>query len=80
MAELEPPVPSPRIRLWRYLPILLVLGLAVQLLVPQITTLENSWSVVKGLTWWAVAVAVVVQVLSYLGSGFNFTHYSGYQP
>jgi uncharacterized protein (TIRG00374 family) len=62
--------PSPKIRLWRYLPILIVLGLAVHLLVPQITTLESSWSVVKGLIWWAAALAVIVQVLSYLGSGF----------
>jgi uncharacterized membrane protein YbhN (UPF0104 family) len=60
----------PKIRLWRHLPILIVLGLAVHLLVPQITTLEHSWSVVKSLTWWAVALAVAAQVLSYLGNGY----------
>lgn len=63
--------PSPKIRLWRYLPILIILGLAVHLLVPQITTLENSWSVIQRLTWWAVALAVLAQILSYLGSGFT---------
>ena len=61
---------SPQIRLWRHLPILIILGLAVYLLVPQITTLESSWSVVQGMLWWAVALAVVAQVLSYLGAGF----------
>jgi uncharacterized protein (TIRG00374 family) len=70
MTELEEPIPTPQIRLWRYLPILIILGLAVYLLVPQIATLENSWAVVQGMAWWAVALAVVAQVLSYFGSGF----------
>jgi uncharacterized membrane protein YbhN (UPF0104 family) len=70
MASHEQALKSPKIRLWRYLPILIILGLAVHLLVPQITTLESSWSVVQGMTWWAVALAVFAQALSYLGSGF----------
>ena len=67
MADLEP---IPKIRLWHYLPVLIILGLAVYLLVPQITTLENSWAVVTGMIWWAVALAIVAQIFSYLGSGF----------
>lgn len=70
MANHEQLLKSPKIRLWRYLPILIILGLAVHPLVPQITTLESSWSVVKGMAWWAVALAAVAEVLSYLGSGF----------
>jgi len=61
---------SPKIHIWRYLLILIILGLAVHLLVPQIASLESSWSVVQGMTWWAVALAVVAQVFSYLGAGF----------
>jgi uncharacterized protein (TIRG00374 family) len=61
---------SPKKHPWRYLLLLIILGLAVQLLVPQIATLESSWSVVQGMTWWAVALAVVAQGLSYLGAGF----------
>jgi hypothetical protein len=34
----------PKIRLWRYLPILIILGLAAYLLALQITTLKNSSS------------------------------------
>jgi len=60
----------PKLRLWRYLPILIILGLAVHLLVPQITTLEHSWSVVKGLTWWALVFAIIAQVLSYISNGY----------
>ncbi len=55
---------------WRYLFILIVLGLAVHLLVPQITSLEHSWEVVERLTWWAAAAAAVAQVISYLGNGY----------
>jgi hypothetical protein len=35
MADQEHPLKSPKIRLWRYLPLLIILGLAVHLLVPQ---------------------------------------------
>lgn len=61
---------APKIRAWRYLPILIILGLAVHLLVPQITALANSWSVIRKMTWWAVTLAIFAQILSYLGSGF----------
>jgi uncharacterized protein (TIRG00374 family) len=70
MADHENPLKSPQKRLWRSLLTLIILGLAVHLLVPQITTLTSSWSVVQGMIWWAVALAVLSQALSYLGSGF----------
>src|SRR5574341_208178 len=71
MAERQHPAPAPKIRLWRYVPLLIILGLAVHLILPQITTLENSLSVVQKMTWWAVALALTAQVLSYLGSGYT---------
>jgi glycosyltransferase 2 family protein len=70
MADQEHPLRSPKVRPWRYLPLLIILGLAVHLLVPQITTLKNSWSVVQGMIWWSVILAILAQALSYLGSGF----------
>ncbi len=71
MADHEHPRTSSKKRLWRYLAILLILGLAVRLLLPQISTLEDSWSVVLGMAWWAVVLAAVSQMLSYAGSGFT---------
>ena len=65
----QPLIPS-RKHLWRYLPILLVLGLATYFLLPQLATLKQSWSVVQNMLWWAVALAALAQVFSYLGSGF----------
>jgi len=71
MADRERPVAPPKIRLWRSLPILITMGLAVHLLLPQITTLEKSWSVVQDMAPWAVALAIIAQVLSYAGSGYT---------
>jgi uncharacterized membrane protein YbhN (UPF0104 family) len=63
----EPPRPAGR---WlRNLLTLLLLGLAVHLILPQIATLEHSLQVIQGMTWWAVALAAGAQVVSYLGSG-----------
>jgi glycosyltransferase 2 family protein len=70
MADQEQPLKPPQIRLWRYLPILIVMGLAVHLLLPQITALEKSWQVLKSLLPWAVGLAFIAQILSYLGSGY----------
>ena len=63
-------VPQLTVRLGRYLLPLLLLGLAVHLILPQIATLEQSLQVIKGMVLWAIALAVVAQVLSYVGSGF----------
>jgi uncharacterized protein (TIRG00374 family) len=66
---------SPRpARHWlRNLFTLLLLGLAVHLVLPQIATLKHSLLVIKGMTWWAVALAAGAQVVSYLGSGVLLT-------
>jgi len=58
------------VRVVRYLLPLVLLGLAVHLVLPQIATLEHSLQVIRGMALWAVALAVVMQVLSYLGSGY----------
>ena len=58
------------IRLGRYVLPLLLLGVAVHLILPQIASLEHSLQVIKGMAWWAVALAIAMQLLSYLGSGY----------
>lgn len=63
-------VPQLTVRVGRYLLPLLLLGLAVHLILPQIATLEQSLQVIKAMALWAVVLAVVAQVLSYVGSGF----------
>ena len=50
--------------------VLIVIGLAVYLLLPQLIAIENSWQVLLNLFPWAVAIAFLAQVLSYFGNGF----------
>jgi uncharacterized protein (TIRG00374 family) len=57
-------------KVWQKLGLLVLLGLAVHLILPQITSLEKSWQVLTTLLPWAVALAFVAQFLSYLGSGY----------
>jgi len=71
MAERKLTIRAPKVRLWRYLPILIILGLAVHLLLPQIADLRKSWSVIRQMTWWVVALAICAQALSYVGSGYT---------
>ena len=54
----------------RYLLPLILLGLAVHLLLPQITTFEHSYQVMEKMVFWAVGMAVVSQIFSYLSSGY----------
>jgi uncharacterized membrane protein YbhN (UPF0104 family) len=49
---------------------LVLIGLAIHLLLPQIATLERSADVLRSLAWWALALAVTAQALSYAGNGY----------
>lgn len=62
--------PGLKIRLVRYLLPLLLLGLAVHLILPQLATFEHSLQVIKQMAPWALALAGAMQVFSYLGSGY----------
>lgn len=53
-----------------YIILLIVLGLAVHLLLPQINTLQHSYQIIKNMLVWAVILAVIAQIISYLGSGY----------
>jgi len=63
-------VPRLVMRPLRYLPLLILLGLAVHLLLPQITALEHSFEVLERMLLWAVGLALLAQALSYVGSGY----------
>ena len=59
------------IRIGRNLTRLVILGLAVHLILPQLTSLEYSLNVIESMTVWAVGLAIVAQLISYLGSGYQ---------
>ncbi len=57
----------------RYLLTLIILGLAVHLILPQLASFQHSYAVIKDLVIWAFVLAVVAQACSYLGSGYLLT-------
>jgi len=70
MANLEEQTPPTKKKTWRFVIILIVLGLAVNLLLPQISNFTEAWSVVKTMTWWAVGLAALSIIFSYLSYGY----------
>ena len=54
----------------RYLTLLVVLGLAVHLILPQRVSLEHSYQVIQSMIIWAVIFALVAEFMSYLSSGY----------
>ena len=58
------------LRAGRYLPTLILLGLAVNLILPQLASVEESMQVIKTMVLWAVLLAAFSQVIRYVGSGY----------
>lgn len=73
---METPPPQPGdgsfkvVRITRYLVLLVMLGLAVHLILPQIASLQHSYQVIRDMILWVVALAILAQAASYLGSGY----------
>ena len=58
------------VRITRYLVLLVMLGLAVHLILPQIASLKHSYQVIQDMIFWVVGLAILAQTASYLGSGY----------
>jgi len=54
----------------RYLTILILTGLAVHLILPQLASVEASLQVIKKMILWAVLLSALAQIISYLGTGY----------
>lgn len=63
-----------RRRAWRTLGVLLLLALAIHVLLPQLTTLEASLAVLRGVRWWGVLLALLAQGASYWGAAVTVRH------
>ena len=62
--------PAPRGKVVCYLLMLVIMGLAVNFLLPQIASLEHSYQVIKEMQVWAVILAMSAQFGFYYGSGY----------
>lgn len=59
-----------KIRPFRYVLTLIIIGFAISIFLPQIATLENSISVLRSMSVGLVGLAAIAQILSYLGNGY----------
>lgn len=51
--------------------IIIIIGLAIYFVIPQIASLQKNIVVVRSLKFWAVGLAITAQLTSYFGSGFT---------
>ncbi|RJQ41850.1 MAG: UPF0104 family protein [Anaerolineaceae bacterium] len=54
----------------RSLLLLIFLGVGVQLLLPQLNSIQKSMYVLKNLKYWALSLAFICEFFSYVGSGY----------
>jgi uncharacterized protein (TIRG00374 family) len=66
----RPPWLPSKIRLLRSLLYLIIIGLAVYILLPQITSIEESIRVLRSMSPWMVGLALLAQIGSYFGRGY----------
>jgi uncharacterized protein (TIRG00374 family) len=65
-----PPWLPPKTRLVRSLLYLIIIGLVLYILVPQITSIEESIRVLRSMWRWLVGLALLAQMGSYVGRGY----------
>ncbi len=68
--SLVSPPPPFVLKAGHYLPTLILLGLAVHLILPQLASVESSFQVIRTMVLWAVLLAALAQVMSYAGTGY----------
>ena len=54
----------------RYLIVLVVLGLAVNFILPRLMDVNEAMHVMRNMTWWLVAAAALAEIMAYFSYGF----------
>ena len=62
--------PQNKRKTWRVIIVLVLLGLAVNLVLPKIMDIRHSFEVIREMTWWVVALAVLAEGFAYLSYGY----------
>lgn len=70
MADFENEKTQDKKKTWRVIVILVLLGLAVNLVLPKMMDIRHAIEVVREMTWWAVGMAVLAIGVVYLGDGY----------
>jgi uncharacterized protein (TIRG00374 family) len=58
-----------KLRILRVVPVVLILGLLVHLLLPRLDTITDSLETLRSMKPWAIAMAVLMESLSYVANG-----------
>jgi len=58
------------LHLGRTILMLILLGFAVHMILPQLAELNNSIEIIKGMSLWVVGLATISEFMSYTGSGY----------
>ena len=66
----RPPRLPDKVHLARSLVYLIIIGLAVYIFLPQITSIEESIRVLRSMSPWLVGLALLAQIGSYVGRGY----------
>jgi hypothetical protein len=69
----QPPTPIPGFFsiILKNFSIIIIIGLAIYFVIPQIASLQKNMVVVRSLKFWAVGLAITAQLTSYIGSGLT---------
>lgn len=62
--------PQNKRKTWRVIVILVLLGLSVNLVLPRVMDIRHAFEVIREMTWWVVALAVLAEGFAYLGYGY----------
>ncbi|MCE5207823.1 MAG: YbhN family protein [Chloroflexi bacterium] len=66
---------KPLLKFGRYLPLLILLGLAVHFFLPLMASLESSVKVLQSMTFGFVVLAMLMKVISCMGNGYMLTSF-----
>lgn len=71
MESTEVTNPVKKRKTWQIFVLILILGLAVNLFLPKILNINEAVTVLRGMIWWLVLIALVSESLVYISYGFS---------
>ena len=67
----EETTPVKKKKTWQIFVLFLILGLAVNLILPKMLNINEAVTVLRDMIWWLVLIAVVTESLTYISYGFS---------
>src|SRR5690606_32521849 len=71
MESIEETTPVKKRKTWHLFVLILILGLAVNLILPRILNINEAVTVLREMIWWLVLIAIVAECMVYISYGFS---------